>query len=122
VTVRRASMSIPARPVAPLLVALLGSVSFARPPSADTSGRQLFLHHCGICHLPGGTGTFMLGRRLGKDHALLEQRRDLSPAFISLVVRRGIMSMPRFTRVELTDRELHAIGEYLSKDHPGGAL
>ncbi|MGB6449703.1 MAG: cytochrome c [Steroidobacteraceae bacterium] len=103
-----------------LLTVLLCAHAADRPQPSPPSGQQLFLRHCGICHLPGGTGTFMLGRRLGKDRALLEPRRDLTCGFIRQVVRHGIVSMPRFTRVELTDRELTAICEHLSRDHPGG--
>jgi mono/diheme cytochrome c family protein len=86
------------------------------------SGQALFHVRCGICHEQGGTGTFMLGRRLGAQHALLEGRDDLKAAYISQVVRQGLMSMPRFTRVELPDHELDAIGRYLSmpKNAAGG--
>lgn len=78
-------------------------------------GRKLFHDRCGYCHLPGGTGTFMLGRRLGKDKALLEDRTDLSPDYIQHVVRAGIGSMPPHTRIELPGSELDSVTEYLTR-------
>ncbi len=81
------------------------------PPAV--SGQALFRTKCGVCHLEGGTGTFMLGRRLGEDDALLEKRQNLNADYIRHVVRWGIMSMPRFSRVELPDAELQAIAKYL---------
>jgi mono/diheme cytochrome c family protein len=85
---------------------------------ADPAGQLLFRAKCGACHLEGGTGTFMLARRLGPDKALLEKRRDLDAALIALVVRHGIVSMPRFTRAELPDRELQEIAAWLTRAEP----
>ena len=78
-------------------------------------GKKLFHDRCGYCHLAGGTGTFMLSRRLGKDKALLEDRTDLSPDYVRHVVRAGIGSMPPHNRVELPDSELESIAEYLTR-------
>jgi mono/diheme cytochrome c family protein len=80
------------------------------------AGRELFDRRCGICHAAGGTGAFMLGRRLGAERALLAQRSDLSAALIAQVVRHGINGMPVFTRVELTDTELALVVAYLTRD------
>ena len=101
----------------------VATVLFAAPAAAaDPSvqditgaGRGLFLERCGKCHLDGGTGTFMLGRRLGKDKALLEDRTDLNPGYVRRVVRHGVNSMPWFTPVELPDAELAAIAAYLTR-------
>jgi mono/diheme cytochrome c family protein len=84
-------------------------------PGELARGQALFDVHCGICHAAGGTGTFMLGRRLGADNALLARRTDLSPELIGLVVRHGINSMPVFTRVELGDAELALVTAYLGR-------
>jgi mono/diheme cytochrome c family protein len=84
-------------------------------PGELARGRALFDVHCGICHAAGGTGTFMLGRRLGADNALLARRTDLSPELIRHVVRHGIASMPVFTRVELGDAELALLAAYLAR-------
>lgn len=93
----------------------------AHPAAASRAdARALYLKHCGICHLKGGTGTFMLSRRLGKQRALLAQRTDLTAAYVKAVVRNGLNSMPAFTRVEVTDRELDAIAAYLARHHASG--
>lgn len=86
----------------------------ARATAGASGGQALYLEHCGICHLKGGTGTFMLGRRLGKERALLADRTDLQAPYVVAVVRNGLNSMPAFTRVEVTDRELSAIAAYLA--------
>ena len=91
------------------------SAADAADASPPASGHDLFLAKCGKCHLEGGTGTFMLGRRLGKDRALLENRTDLNPAYIHRAVRHGVNSMPWFTPVELPDADLAAISAYLTR-------
>jgi len=86
--------------------------------AADRPRPPEFEKVCAKCHIEGGTGTFMLGRRLGKEKALLEERNDLRPDFIRHVVRNGILGMPAITRVEVTDAELEVIVRYLS--NPSG--
>ncbi len=78
-------------------------------------GKALFEARCGYCHLAGGTGTLMLGRRLGKDKALLAQRTDLSVEYIKKITRVGINSMPPHTRIEVPDSELDSIAAYLTR-------
>jgi mono/diheme cytochrome c family protein len=104
---------------AALLLGFALPAQSARPPGGSAAaigadGHALFLEHCGICHLQGGTGTFMLGRRLGKQHALLADRTDLQIAYVKAIVRNGLNSMPALTRVEITDQELDAVAEYLA--------
>jgi mono/diheme cytochrome c family protein len=81
-------------------------------------GQTLFRSRCGVCHLAGGTGTFMLGRRLGPSNALLAERTNLDPAYVRQVVRNGIVSMPRITRAEVSDAELQGIIAYLTRNSP----
>jgi mono/diheme cytochrome c family protein len=107
--------------VAAIIVAIsAATTSFAADtrPTAMARGKELFHNRCGICHLQGGTGTFMLGRRLGQENALLEARKNLRAEYVEAIVRNGLMSMPRFTRVELTDSELKQIATYLSSPKP----
>jgi len=78
-------------------------------------GNKLFHARCGYCHLAGGTGTLMLGKRLGKDRALLESRTDLTPEYIKKITRVGLNSMPPHTRIEVTDGELDLIAIYLTR-------
>ncbi len=80
---------------------------------APAQAQALWKRHCGPCHLEGGTGTFMLARRLGAERALLEKRTDLTAQYVQTVVRHGIQSMPRFSRAELPDEELAQIARYL---------
>lgn len=90
-----------------------------KAPDASASkiaeGKSLFNARCGYCHLAGGTGTLMLGRRLGKDKALLASRTDLSVAYIKKITRVGINSMPPHTRIEVPDSELDRIAAYLTR-------
>lgn len=88
-----------------------------QPALAATAvvGQDLFRARCGMCHLQGGTGTFMLGRRLGAANALLAERTNLDAAYVKQIVRTGIVSMPRITRAEVSDAELQAIADYLTR-------
>jgi cytochrome c5 len=88
----------------------------AQPRAAGTEeGKTLFQARCGMCHLQGGTGTFMLGRRLGLANALLAERTNLDATYVKHAVRNGIVSMPRITRAEVSDAELQAIVDYLTR-------
>jgi mono/diheme cytochrome c family protein len=78
-------------------------------------GNRLFHARCGYCHLAGGTGTYMLGRRLGKERALLESRTDLTSEYIRKITRVGLNTMPRHNRIELPDSELDLIAAYLTR-------
>ena len=78
-------------------------------------GDKLFHARCGYCHLAGGTGTIMLGRRLGKDRALLAERTDLTTAYVKKITRVGINGMPPHTRIEVPDSELDLIAAYIAR-------
>jgi mono/diheme cytochrome c family protein len=100
----------------PAVITALAALSIS-PAGAQESvqqGAALYRSRCGLCHEPGGTGTFMLSRRLGRERGLLAGRTDLTDGYVMQVVRHGLMSMPRFTRVELTDAELASIAAYLA--------
>jgi mono/diheme cytochrome c family protein len=99
-----------------LIVLALAASAIAAPVlAAEPDGKALFTRQCGICHLKGGTGTFMLGRRLGEANALLEERRNLTAPYIRRVTRYGLNSMPRFTRAELPNSDLDAVAAYLTR-------
>ena len=85
---------------------------------AANPGESLFLARCGLCHLEHDTGTIMLGRRLGADHALLAERADLRADYVRAIVRQGLNSMPALTRVEVNDTDLDVIANYLSHAKP----
>jgi mono/diheme cytochrome c family protein len=81
----------------------------------EQQGKQLFDRTCIYCHGPGVWGTNRLAKRLDKDHALLENRTDLSAAGIRAIVRSGVGSMPPLRKTELTDADVDAIAAYLTR-------
>lgn len=87
-------------------------------PAATTPGERLFRTKCAICHAARGMGTIMIARRLGPDHGELARRTDLDPGYITAVVRGGLMSMPPFTRVDITDAELTQVETWLTRNNP----
>jgi mono/diheme cytochrome c family protein len=87
--------------------------------SEQALGAELFASRCQLCHGRIGTGTMMLEHRLGKDKALLAERNDLSSDYIGQVARRGLGSMPRLTRVDVSDEQLLAITAYLTRRNRG---
>lgn len=91
-----------------------GSAAKAVKPEAT------YLQHCGMCHLPGGTGTRMLRLRLGEEGSLLAERDDLPGDYVEYVVRHGINSMPPITRADVTEKELAEIVAYLTREQERG--
>ncbi|BFM14848.1 hypothetical protein R50073_10310 [Maricurvus nonylphenolicus] len=79
-------------------------------------GAQLFNKNCHICHGDGANfpGTERLAVRSGREHAVLENRENLSPAYVKWVVRNGLAMMPTFRPTELSDAEVAAIASYLA--------
>ena len=100
-----------------LLALVLPATGWADELTAQQlAGQKVFAHRCGMCHREGGTGTFILARRLGAAQSLLEQRTDLKPEYIRFVVRWGLMNMPRLSRVEVPDADLNDLIAYLGRD------
>lgn len=93
-------------------------------------GQEVFRARCQICHgeiskevVPGGLppmpGTqALLARYKGEKPAMLELRKDLTPEFITAIVRNGINSMPFFRPTEVTNADLAALAAYLSRKKP----
>jgi mono/diheme cytochrome c family protein len=93
----------------------------AQPASAAApkDGKGLYVERCGMCHQTNGMGVGILSRRPGDaSKGLLEQRADLSAAFIKVVARSGIVNMPRISRGEVSNAELDLIASYLSRGKP----
>ncbi len=82
---------------------------------AQAQGKQLYYHTCIHCHAPGVWGTNRLAKRMDKEHAVLENRTDLTAAGIRAVVRMGVGSMPPFRRTEVSDADADAIAAYLTR-------
>ena len=101
-----------------LALALIAVAGTAR--SAETAdGKALFTARCGMCHQTIGMAVAILSRRPNDaSKGLLEERTDLSAAFVRTVVRTGIMNMPRIARGEVSDPELAQIANYLSRGKP----
>jgi mono/diheme cytochrome c family protein len=108
------------------LMTLVISIGLGHPraaqskPAADSpqnyaEGEKLFHARCGYCHLAGGTGTIMLGRRLGKERALLGERTDLTAEYVKKITRVGINGMPPHTRIEVPDSELDLIAAFIAR-------
>jgi mono/diheme cytochrome c family protein len=87
--------------------------------ATNLDGKALFAERCGMCHQTIGMAVGILSRRPGDaSGGLLEQREDLSAVFVRTVVRTGVMNMPRMPRAEVSDAELAAIANYLSRGKP----
>lgn len=79
-------------------------------------GKVQFEKECAMCHEGFNTAVIMLGKRLGKENALLSQRKGLSADYVKYIVRNGILGMPAITRVEVTEEQLESIAAYLSRN------
>jgi cytochrome c5 len=104
----------------------LTTVTLAAPAFAqDTSavrGKEVFDLWCYSCHKrlnPGDmpvAGTSSLQRNYnGSKPAALEDRTDLTPAYIKAMVRHGYKSMPPSRKTEISDADLDALTHYLVK-------
>jgi mono/diheme cytochrome c family protein len=97
--------------------AAAGGGGAAAQPALD--GKLLYTQRCGMCHQTIGMGVAILSRRpADESKGFLEERKDLSAAFVRTVVRTGILNMPRMSRGEVSDPELGAIADYLAKGNP----
>lgn len=101
--------------------AAIAIAALAQSPAAPVpflSGRQVFERNCAACH---GVGNFMPGtvalatRYAGSEPGPLEQRKDLDRATIAYFVRNGVTIMPGFRKSEISDAELDALADYLTK-------
>ena len=81
-------------------------------------GREVYHYWCTPCHAPGpghpGTQSLEI-KYHGSIPAVLEQRKDLTPAFVKTMVRKGILLMAPFRKTEITDADLDDIAAYLTK-------
>jgi mono/diheme cytochrome c family protein len=73
--------------------------------------------------LPGfgalpGTQQLQLKYRDTSISPLLEERTDLVPEFVKVIVRQGVSFMPQFRKTEISDAELDALAAYLARNNP----
>lgn len=108
-----------------LLVLVCLGASAQDLPSTE-HGKVVFDKWCGHCHgdtiTEGGMfpslplpGTAALGVKYkGELPAVLEERTDLTPEFIRVVVRGGLFGMPMTRKTEISDTELEDVIAYLT--------
>lgn len=99
--------------------ALAGAAPGAPASAADparAAGAAIYGKWCSDCHsTAGGPGSMALERKYhGQLPAILNQRTDLSPDYISQVVRQGVSFMPSFRKTEISNAELAQLGAYLT--------
>ena len=114
------SMSRSMVSLAIMALALAAAGAGADEPSLtpqQQQGKRLYNHLCVYCHSPGVWGTNRLSKRMDKEHAVLEDRADLSADAIQTIVRTGIGSMPPLRKSELTDADVSAIAAYLTRQN-----
>lgn len=89
-------------------------------PPDSTSGRAIYSHYCADCHDAGEghPGTMRLSERERAGSPVLLRRTDLTPDYITLIVRNGLGMMPPFRPTEIADSELGALAVYVA----GGAM
>jgi len=90
------------------------STPVTRP--APSAGGKVYQKWCGDCHsTPTGPGSLALERKYrGAVPSILDQRHNLPPDFVKLVVRRGVSFMPSFRKTEISDTELALVAAYLA--------
>ncbi|TPG55266.1 cytochrome c [Sphingomonas glacialis] len=104
--------------------AVIAPAPAARPVAVQRSEAQrIYAKWCSDCHsVPGRPGSMALERKYhGNPSAILEQRTDLNPDYVKLVVRHGISFMPSFRKTEISDAELALVADYLAHPAAGDA-
>ncbi len=94
-----------------LLAATSAATAADVPP-----GKKTFDRYCAECHAPGHghPGTQQLEWTRGKAFSILEERKDLIPAYIVTVVRNGLHEMAPFRPTEIDDAALSELVAYLA--------
>ena len=112
-------MRVLQRAVAAMALLVAGLAAGAASAAGAPDGKALYASRCGMCHQTIGMAVGILSRRpADASKGLLEQREDLSAAFVTAAVRAGINNMPRISRAEVSDPELAQIAAYLAKGRP----
>lgn len=96
---------------------LISPICLAAQPDSDV-GPQVYRKWCAPCHAPGDNYPGTLALRAKYKGALpdsLEQRTDLTPEMVKYFVRNGVTVMPFFRKTEISDTELNALADFLSK-------
>jgi (+)-pinoresinol hydroxylase len=91
-------------------------------------GKEIYEYWCATCHGPGlglpgfgelpGTQQLRIKYRGTDVPAVLDERTDLVPEFVEVIVRQGFSFMPQFRKTEIDDEELEALAAYLTRNNP----
>jgi mono/diheme cytochrome c family protein len=90
----------------------------AQSEATVQKGNQTYQYWCATCHGrgPGNPGTTALAAKYkGALPGVLEERKDLTPQGVRFAVRRGTSIMPFFRKTEVSDADLDAITQYLTR-------
>jgi (+)-pinoresinol hydroxylase len=109
-----------------IVVGVAGAATVAPALAADAGhGHAVFLKWCAPCHGPGignngapmKPGTYALLAKYNNSlPPLIEERTDLQPDFIKVVVRNGITIMPFSRKTEISDRDLDDLVAWLTRN------
>ena len=109
-----------------LFAAAILSPALAQTAPSEKNGKAIYDKWCTPCHggeapRAGGPralpGTVALALKYdGTVPAVLEQRTNLTPAFIKSVVRRGLFGMPITRKTEISDAELEDVVAHLTRN------
>ena len=90
------------------------STAAAKP--VRPAGWKIFDKWCSGCHSTAeGPGSMALQRKYqGALPAVLEQRSNLPPEYVSFTVRHGMSFMPTFRKTEISDADLALVSAYLA--------
>ena len=93
------------------------SLSATGTDDTQVQGKQVYDHWCTPCHGPSplkpGTAALEVKYK-GNPVAVLEERDDMTPEFVTVIVRQGISIMPFFRDTEISDSDLEAMSAYLT--------
>ena len=105
-----------------LLLVAASLIATSAQAADPANGRKVFERRCAECHAAGvgHPGAQMLGWTRGEDKALLENRKDLAPEYITHVVRHGLAAMPPLRPTEIDDAALADLVAYLVPAPPAG--
>jgi len=91
-----------------------------------TQGKEVYDKWCVHCHGTGiglgggalpGTQQLAIKYRNSDIPAVLDQRTDMTPEFIEVIVRQGVSFMPQFRKTEVSDSELAMLNAYLKRNN-----
>jgi len=102
---------------------LLAADASAQTGAANEKGNATFQYWCATCHGrgPGNPGTTALAAKYkGTLAGILEDRKDLTPQGVRFAVRRGTSIMPFFRKTEISDADLDAMTQYLTRRPSAG--